>query len=50
MAFEILGHFLFMGDRTIMYCHDLHTIRCYLKQEYVQFRAGDLNSFGALYV
>jgi hypothetical protein len=33
MVFEILGHFLFRGDGTTMYGHDLHNIRCYLTQE-----------------
>jgi hypothetical protein len=30
---EILGDFLFKGDGTTIYSHDLHTIRCYLTQE-----------------
>jgi hypothetical protein len=34
MVFEILGHFLFKGrGETTIYGHDLHTIRCYFKQE-----------------
>jgi hypothetical protein len=31
-VFEILGHFLFREDRTVLYGHDLYTIRCSLTQ------------------
>jgi hypothetical protein len=31
-VFEILGHFLFKGDRTTPYGHDLYTIRWSLTQ------------------
>jgi hypothetical protein len=34
---EILGHFLFKGDRTTRYSHDLHTIRCYFTQETTKY-------------
>jgi hypothetical protein len=30
MVFEILGHFLFMGDGTTLYGHDLHTCTYHL--------------------
>jgi hypothetical protein len=33
MVFEIVGHFLYQGDRTSPYCHDLYTIRCSLTQK-----------------
>jgi hypothetical protein len=36
-VFEILGHVLFKGDRTTIYSHDLHTIRCYFTQETTKY-------------
>jgi hypothetical protein len=45
VVFEILRHFLFKGDGTTMYCHDLHTIRCNLTQETKIYMGGDFNGF-----
>jgi hypothetical protein len=33
MVLEISGHFVFKGDGTTMYGHDLHIIKCYLTLE-----------------
>jgi hypothetical protein len=35
MVCEILGHFLFKGNKTTAYGHSVHSIRCYLTQEYI---------------
>jgi hypothetical protein len=47
-VFEISGHFLFKGDRTILYGHYLYIpsdVPLHKEQEYIKFRGGDLNSF-----
>jgi hypothetical protein len=44
-GFNILEHLWFKGDGNTLFGHDLYTIRCYLTQEYIWFRNGDLNGF-----
>jgi hypothetical protein len=43
-VFEVFDHLLIKGDRTSLYGHVLHTIRCYLTREYTWFVGLDLNN------